>query len=146
MSVRKETVDLVKVTDDVMSSLSESETKRLTVRAPARADMLCDPDRFAQIVSNMIRNGLEHSSGGVEVRLEPVREGWALVVENDGDLDPAVRYRLFQPFSRGRAGGHGLGLGLYLVRRLAEAHGGYTAVESPRGGRIRFVVWLPLAE
>jgi signal transduction histidine kinase len=144
--LRKEVVDLVKVTEDITASLPESEMRRLTVRMPARAEIRCDRDRFAQIVSNLVRNGFEHSPGRVEVCIESARDGWALIVENDGDLVPAVRERLFQPFTRGNPGGHGLGLGLYLVRRLAEAHGGHAAVESPETGRIRFVVWLPRAE
>ena len=66
-------------------------------------------------------------------------------MRNDGAPVPLEeRATLFEPFKRGkRAHGDGLGLGLYIVRQIATAHGGRVSVESGVGVGTRFVVWLP---
>jgi signal transduction histidine kinase len=73
----------------------------------------------------------------------------ALQVEDHGiGIDPADQSRIFQDFyrvdSRLSSRRSGAGLGLTLVRRLAEAHGGRVSVESERGRGSRFTIWLPL--
>jgi signal transduction histidine kinase len=72
-----------------------------------------------------------------------------LQVEDHGiGIDPAEQQRIFEEFYRvetplaSQRGG--VGLGLTLVRRLVEAHGGRVSVESQRGRGSRFTVWLPL--
>jgi signal transduction histidine kinase len=69
------------------------------------------------------------------------------VTDEGGSLSPAQQESLFEPFRPGRSGdgdaAHSVGLGLYVVRRIAEAHGGQVAVESAAGRGTTFTVRLP---
>ena len=61
-----------------------------------------------------------------------------------GTLPPEEREVVFEPFLRGKkAGGGELGLGLYVARQIAEAHGGRLRLESCTTSGTRFTVWLP---
>lgn len=110
-----------------------------------------DPARLHQMIDNLLGNALKY--GAKHVRLEVREEAGAgvLAVIDDGQgIAPGLMARLFQPFVQGeqsleRAKG-GLGLGLALVRRLAELHAGSIAAESAGIGQgSRFTLRLPLA-
>jgi len=119
-----------------------AERVRLTMPA-APVPLACDVDRIGQVVWKLVRNGIEHGRGGtVDVAVSVDPGGCTLIVENDGTLAPGVRAHLFEPFVRGETTGRGLGLGLYLVRRFVEAHGGAVAVEGG-GERVRVAAFLP---
>jgi len=106
-----------------------------------------DADRLAQLLSNLIDNGVDHATRpGVTLRLDGAGADVKLTVENMGEIPDDVMPMIFEPF-RGRASGartkgRGLGLGLYISRQIVTAHGGHIDVE--RGeGRIAFIVTLP---
>lgn len=110
-----------------------------------------DPARLHQMIDNLVGNAIKY--GAKSVRLDVREEAGAgvLAVSDDGQgIAPELMARLFQPFVQGeqsldRAKG-GLGLGLALVRRLAELHGGSIVAESPGPGQgSRFTLRLPLA-
>jgi signal transduction histidine kinase len=97
-----------------------------------------DRDSYQQIVDNLVTNGLLHGGGGpLRIRLEsdfPAR--WRLVVEDCGPGLPRREQKaIFDPFVRGRRSEdkqtRGSGLGLFLVKRAAEAMGGSVTLESP---------------
>jgi len=67
----------------------------------------------------------------------------SLVIHNQGVIPPDILGQIFEPFRRGRTDGQGLGLGLYIVREIALAHGGDVTVESTPGIGMRFAVRLP---
>jgi two-component system CheB/CheR fusion protein len=111
-----------------------------------------DPTRLAQIVGNLLGNALKFTPRGGAVRLTlAVEQGSArLGVRDDGvGIAPEVLDRLFRPFSQAdqtldRSRG-GLGLGLALVKGLAELHGGSASAASGGLGRgAEFTVTLPL--
>lgn len=113
-----------------------------TDRAPrtVRADAL----RLEQALGNLLRNALEAvgERGEIVVFARSVGEEILLGVEDDGPGVPEeVRDRLFEPFFTTRT--EGAGLGLALVRRIAELHGGSARHETPRRGGARFLVALP---
>ena len=114
----------------------------LNVRGEARL--------LRRLIRNLIENGIRHGGGApVSARTE-LAEGLArLVVEDEGPGVPeSERERIFEPFYRpaGMREGRdrGVGLGLALVRRIAERHGGTAYCEGRAGGGTRVVVDFPI--
>jgi len=107
-----------------------------------------DPDRLLQVVSNLLGNALQHGRAGpIDVQLDGTDvENVVLTVANDGVISPGDRALLFDPFRSGRRGhdvSGGLGLGLYIVQQIVQAHGGTVRVESQ--DRTVFEVTIPRA-
>jgi signal transduction histidine kinase len=104
-----------------------------------------DPDRLAQLLTNLLANALEHGSRGspVQVHIDGQRgEHVELEVHNEGAIEPSMLPVIFDPFASGRrkrGRRAGLGLGLYITQQIAVGHGGaITADSSPeRGTRLR---------
>jgi signal transduction histidine kinase len=112
-----------------------------------------DPARIRQCLDNLITNAINHSPDAVAVNVfvsTTHRDGreWGQVeiVDEGPGIAQDVLPRLFDPFVTGRGQNGGLGLGLYLAKRIASAHGGDIEVHSagPKGSR--FLVRLPLYE
>ncbi len=108
-----------------------------------------DPDRIAQVCSNLLANAIHHGAPQEPVRVSigVDAEVATLTVENRGPPIPeAMRAHLFDPFRRGRAQSdgrdRGLGLGLFIVQQITRAHGGEIAFTSDGDGT-SFVVRLP---
>jgi len=111
------------------------------VIAASLPDLLCldcDPERLAQLLSNLLANALVHGNAGTPVQVDARQEDgkFVLSVSNEGqDLPPEVIAQLFKPYWRAasRPGSEGLGLGLYIVDQIARAHGGKIDVTSGAG-------------
>ena len=102
-----------------------------------------DPDKFAQVVTNLVDNAVRHGQGPVVVRLDATPEALELVVEDEGEgIHPEVRARVFTKYWKG-GGSPGSGLGLYLVGGLVAAHGGQIAIDDRPGGGARLKVTWP---
>ena len=98
----------------------------------------CDPERLAQLLSNLLANALVHGNAGTPVHIDARQEDgkFVLSVSNEGqDLAPEIIGQLFKPYWRAasRPGSEGLGLGLYIVDQIARAHGGKIDVHSSAG-------------
>jgi signal transduction histidine kinase len=118
------------------------------------------PEALLQVLTNLLDNAAKYSPQGTPIRMEASRRGGQAViaVEDAGPGVPeAERERIFERFSQLEAGaGHragGIGLGLYIARQLARAHGGdlvlaeaggLDGAPDPRGAR--FELCLPLAD
>ncbi len=119
-------------------------------------------DDLHRLVLNLIENAVKHTPRGTHVRASTTTSNGEVlvVVEDDGPgVPPELQGRIFERFVRGagdrgsdgrvrgsdrRDRGHGSGLGLSIVRAVAESHGGLVALEHPGGGAgARFVVRLP---
>ena len=102
-----------------------------------------DPDRLAQVLSNLIGNAVLHGGGGpVQVRVEapghgPVR----LRVSNPGQIPEELLPRLFEPFKASFHDSRGLGLGLFIASEFGRAHGG-TLVARNEDGQVVFDITL----
>jgi PAS domain S-box-containing protein len=123
----------------------------IRIEAPTRPMLVqADRHRLAQVFANLLTNALKYSPGGGEVVLRVERgagEARVHVVDQGVGIPPEALPRLFDRFYRVReTAGHaqGLGLGLYISRRIVEAHGGRIAVESEPGRGSTFTVTLPL--
>lgn len=109
----------------------------------------CDALRIEQVLSNLVSNAIKYSPSGGAVVVAVHAQGDQLVFEvrdNGLGIPEEALPTLFEPFRRGDHGGDGIpgaGLGLFVVRRIVDAHGGSIEVSSvPRGGST-FRVTLP---
>ncbi|BDG01785.1 hypothetical protein AMOR_07810 [Anaeromyxobacter oryzae] len=104
-----------------------------------------DEERLAQLVSNLVGNAIVHGdrAAGVAVRVRGGGPALRLEVENRGPpIAPELAPHLFEPFRRAGHDTRGLGLGLYIVKEIARAHGGEVAARSADGSTV-FEVVLP---
>jgi signal transduction histidine kinase len=105
-----------------------------------------DPGKVERVIENLVANAGRHTPPGTPVRVavRAADAGVRLVVEDEGPGVPGdLRDRIFDPFEQADASHGGVGIGLSLVRRFAELHGGGAFVEDRPGGGARFVVDLP---
>lgn len=115
--------------------------------------VLADPVRIAQVFGNLLNNATRYGCPGGHIGVDVIREGEEAVVhvEDDGTgIAPEVLPHVFELFVQGTRDSdsvqQGLGIGLALVQRLVELHGGSTTAYSEGPGRgARFSVRLPLA-
>jgi signal transduction histidine kinase len=137
--LRHDQVDLATITEDVLDARSPGIEVETDLRpAPATGDA----PLLEQLIGNLVDNAVRHNVAGGRMALRTDRDerGAVLVVTNTGPLvAPALVPTLFEPFQRanGRAGSAegGLGLGLAIVRSVADAHGATVeAVANPSGG------------
>lgn len=109
-----------------------------------------DADRLTQVVGNLLSNALDYSPPETCVRLVAQgEEDWvSLSVQNEGDPIPAERLPyIFEPMQRAVLDEHNasrsVGLGLYIVKHLVEAHGGNIAVHTTEAEGTTFTMRLP---
>jgi len=103
-----------------------------------------DAMRIEQALVNLVRNALQASAPPAEVLLKVVDDGDGVrftVADRGPGVPSEMRPRMFEPFVTGRA--EGTGLGLAVVRRVVELHGGRVTIERRHGGGSVFVLWLP---
>jgi signal transduction histidine kinase len=105
-----------------------------------------DPALLERLIANLVENAVRHGCAPRRLDVRAVgSEAVVRIVSGGERIDPAVVARLTEPFERGaRTRGSGSGLGLSIVRALAEAHGGRLALEAPSGGGLIAEVRLPL--
>jgi signal transduction histidine kinase len=130
--------------------ISEARAKEITLRAeyPSAALRVCaDRERLMQMLGNLVANALKFAGAGSTVVLGASSEAGAVdltVSDNGPGLSKEEQGRLFHPYwqadSRDR---RGLGLGLFIVKRLVDAHGGAISVQSEPGRGASFTIRLP---
>jgi signal transduction histidine kinase len=108
-----------------------------------------DPARLSQVISNLVGNAIGYGDPQLPVRVlvDGTEDDVLLKVSNDGPpIPPDMIHVLFEPFRRGVAADRspgGLGLGLYIVQQIVQAHGGRITVESGAKMGTTFTVRLP---
>jgi signal transduction histidine kinase len=105
-----------------------------------------DPGKVERIVENLLNNAARHTPAGTPVHVVTNERpnGVVLVVEDEGPGVPNdLKQEIFEPFRQGESARGGVGIGLSLVSRFAQLHGGTAHVEDRPGGGARFVVTLP---
>ncbi len=151
--LRLEPIDLPRFVTDLWDGVSLTADRRFELGDLPRSSLRADPDRLAQALRNLAGNAVSHtreSSGLVRLQVElTAGDRVRFVVLDDGPGIPdAERERVFERFhridsSRARRDG-GAGLGLAIVRAIAEAHGGQVRTAAPAdGGGARVELELP---
>lgn len=161
INLRKQTLELAEVVAQAVETsrpLLESRRHRFAIHLPGEPIFVeADPTRLAQVILNLLNNAAKYTQEGGDISLTVERTdggngdapACVLRVRDNGmGIPPDMLPRLFEPFTQGersldRAQG-GLGIGLTLVRRLLELHGGTVQAFSEGLGRgSEFVVRLP---
>jgi signal transduction histidine kinase len=135
---------------DEFQPLAESRRNTIRVEPSANPIVALRADALRHIVLNLLDNAVKYGPAGQTIVIGVAeREGSAVIsVDDEGPgVDDADRERIWRPFARGSAAFHtgGSGIGLTIVREVAEAHGGSAHTERGRTGGARFVVTLPLS-
>jgi len=137
-------IDLRQVCEQTVEELEFAYTRQ--VKLDAQGDLWgdWDPDRIAQVVSNLVGNALQHSDGEVTVTLRAEKDFVVLETHNGGPpIPPEVLPHVFEPGRRGDARSGGLGLGLFIVQQIVLAHGGSIEVTSNDEKGTTFTLALP---
>ena len=141
--------ELVRETAAVVS-LGQDEVRVTTRMPPTLPPVQGDRERLRQLLWNLLTNAVKYTVTGDEVEVAAVNEDGvvAVSVRDHGPGIPVESQRLiFEKFGRVSQGGGskpGAGLGLFIARSIAEAHGGTLDVESEAGSGAKFTVRLPL--
>jgi len=142
--------DLSGVVGKIVTAVAASfDTARLRVseeRTPLRARVRVDPALLRQVLTNIVRNGVEANPDrtiGFDIGLS-AEEDWVTVsVANDGSPVPAALVqRIFDPYVSGKSGKDNMGLGLAIVKKIVIEHGG-EIVYREVSGRPTFNITLP---
>jgi len=144
--------DLETVCRRVLDEIEASHPDRV-LRFAADGDLRgeWDAERLAQMVSNLVVNAVQHGdeTAPIDVSARGQDEGVTFAVHNQGEAIPKEELgNVFEPMVRGetaatRKAPEGLGLGLFIVREVATAHGGNVSVSSSREQGTTFTVRLP---
>lgn len=150
LTLEREELDLAELARETAArTIEEARPERavIEVRAPAPVRGRWDRVRVEQVLTNLLSNALKYGRGApVQVTVDEAAGRARLTVEDRGiGIAPEVLGRLFQRFGRGVSARRygGLGLGLYIVRQILDAHGGTIEVKSSVGTGTVFTVELP---
>lgn len=153
LSMDRTTLDVASVVAEATEEFVATATAagiRLESHAPP--GLFVDGDRLAirQALANLLANAIRLSPSGTIVRVTAGREVpwiWMAVTDEGPGIAPEDQDRVFQRFWRGEPGQHRTGvrsgLGLTIVRQVAEAHGGEIKLASEPGHGAAFALWLP---
>jgi two-component system, OmpR family, sensor histidine kinase BaeS len=154
LSLQLQVTDLASLTRSIVTSFEAragEKSVRLEIVTPDQLEVKLDPNRYHQVLGNLLENALRHTpeDGFVRVSLEVRELSAELLVRDSGTGIPEdALEQIFERFyrvesSRNRASG-GSGLGLAIVRAVVEAHGGIILARNAQGGGAEFRVSLPL--
>jgi len=149
LSLNLERVDLARLVRDAISRcVGTPDAPRLHVDIRAYLYAQADAMRIERVIANLVTNALKHSppQTSVTVRLDSRGSHACIsVIDNGHGLTAEDARGVFQRFRRGHHGQHhGYGLGLYISRRIIEAHGGRIGLHSDPQRGSRFFFELPL--
>jgi PAS domain S-box-containing protein len=135
-------VELGPLVRRVLEAAPAPDGKAVIVAVPSGIGVRADPDRLAQIITNLLVNAYRY--GGAEIRIHAFDGGTHTILDVTDDgagIEPDLVPKLFEPFTRGRAASvvRGSGIGLALCRSILEGMNGEIHYEQmvPRGSRFR---------
>lgn len=148
LSLYRRPVDFAPAVERVLESVRAGTGREILLDVEGELPRVnADPDKFVQVVTNLVENAVRHGEGVVRLTLGPTQapdpfDGVRMHVDDDGDgIRPEIRKRVFTKFwKHGTRGGSGLGM--YIVHGLVTAHGGSVEIgDSPSGGARITICW-----
>ncbi|NOK23501.1 GAF domain-containing sensor histidine kinase [Corallococcus carmarthensis] len=150
LPVKPQVMDLHEITEQVVDEVrltAPGRTVELTCGGNGRGKW--DPDRVAQVLTNLLTNAVQYSAPDAHIRVEArgdEREVVLAVTNAGTPIPPALLPVLFEPMTRGTTEGserRSVGLGLFIVNQIVRAHGGEVEVVSTPETGTTFRVHLP---
>jgi signal transduction histidine kinase len=145
-------IDIAEIVKDVVERAKQDpEAEKVSLRCLVGPDMIrADPSSLDELVGNLVDNAVRYTpaGGAVTVEVDSKADAVAITVRDTGPgISPEDLEHIFEPFYRGSAQKNipGTGLGLPIVKRIAERHGGRVEVETALGKGTAFRVFLPRA-
>ncbi|MBK5228286.1 MAG: HAMP domain-containing histidine kinase [Actinobacteria bacterium] len=145
-----ETVDVATLTDELYAKATALGDREWTVDAVGKGRIVADRQRVTQAMMQLAQNAVQYSGedGAIAIGSELEDGEVRFWVRDTGPgIPPGEQEQIFERFSRGHDGrmrSDGAGLGLSIVKAIAEAHHGRVGVESRPGAGTRFVIALPV--
>ena len=138
--------DLQQLCEEVVLEVQTAQPQAV-VRFSASGDLTgdWDPDRLAQVISNLLGNAIQHGGAGpIDLDAHGTAERVTVRVHNGGTpIPPAAQSTIFEPLARGDSeGSQSIGLGLFIARAIVAAHGGEIHVTSGEASGTTFEVVL----
>ena len=157
ITIRREAVDVAALVGEVAEAnrpLAVNKQQTITVSGPPNVVTMCDADRVREAIDNLISNAVKYSPNGGMISITVTQEDDSTIVRisDDGSgLSPEDLGRLFGRFQRlsakPTAGESSTGLGLSIVKRIIDMHGGQVTAESKGPGKgSTFTIILPTTE
>ncbi|MBP0110958.1 MULTISPECIES: ATP-binding response regulator [Bradyrhizobium] len=157
ITIRREPVDvaaLVKEVAEANQPLAFNKQQAISVTAPPNIVTMCDTDRIREAIDNLISNAIKYSPIGGKIDVAVTHEGSDTIVrvsDEGAGLSPEDLGRLFGRFQRLSAkptgGESSTGLGLSIVKRIIDMHGGEVTADSDGPGQgSTFTITLPATE
>jgi len=146
LKLSKETFALAEVVSSVRGSLiKESNKAEVEIRymESSSIDMKADKDLMSQALNNLLRNSIEASSSGVvSIKAQQKKKKVFIKIEDSGrGIAEEDEQNIFEPFFSRKK--QGLGIGLYLTKKIIEAHEGKIEVQSKIGLGTTFLIQIP---
>jgi heavy metal sensor kinase len=153
--LRREKCDLAVIASECLGQVAElARERRITTDADlSLSPVVGDPDRLAQVITNLLANAMQHTKpgGSIHVTTKPENHAVTLTVTDNGSgIAPDDLPHIFERFyradkARTSAAGNA-GLGLSIAKAIVTAHGGSIRVESQEGQGASFVVKIPCGD
>lgn len=149
---RGEHTDLAELARDVATAMQPDTAHALVIQANAPLPVFCDRPLTSVVVRNLIHNAIKYSPANEPVRIETgqvlvsdTQMAWLAVVDRGPGIEESDQARVFEPHFRRSAHREtqGMGIGLYLARRICQNQGGTLTLQSKVGVGTRFVITLP---
>jgi PAS domain S-box-containing protein len=149
-AIEPRSTDLATLVRQVVDELDDSYPDcAVDVRQTGDTRGTWDGDRLCQVISNLVANAFQHGvpAAGIRVLIDgSVPDAVRVQVHNMGSIPPALVSQIFDPLTGGqrrRDRSRGLGLGLFITKRIAEAHGGDVTVSSSEVDGTTFTLSIP---
>lgn len=156
ISIRREAVDIAALVGEVAEAnrpMAQNKQQVISVSTPEACSTMCDSDRMREAIDNLVSNAIKYSPIGGNIALQVDGDGDSTMIrvtDEGAGLSPEDLSRLFGRFQRlsakPTAGESSTGLGLSIVKKIVDMHGGEIIAESPGPGQgATFTIILPAA-